>query len=313
MKQLKLISADYQTLYLDDITVGIDPKFRDSVETLTELNLGGRTVGWYGPLRQSSISPTRCSQRAITILMGSKAYNITLGDFEHCCQQQELDIKHLAFLCELRMEVILKLPVGSLDIYRQGPNIDYTSKSIKTLFNGLTNYATLLKAHIRTTLNQQSPYEFLKTYLLLAHGDNLFTELSWRGTKLDDLVIQSGMKRCVISPTKSHLFPFSPEASFYRFARYRNYKNVTHVLVTAESAEELILAEKMLLGLDFPRMFASHANLAHPHKDTIYYLCEKGDSLEQWVEGKRITVKEMYDVAVSHNLLEGLLGASASD
>lgn len=297
-------------------------KFED--DDWTAVQVGPTVVGWVGPTLASQ--PRRGHEPNITVRMGDREYRMSVGDFEsdfisggtlpqQGLKQIEEEFNEMNML-GYRKYFAIPVPVGSLDITSSGM-IEYTVRSGETLMAALKNFFNALAVEVQADLHTKTPVEVVRKFaeLISCNYPILDNNLTWRGMLLNDVPQQrTTMKVKVIRQpflnarydgffevqelASTHISESLRAGEFGSFVDWqvrseikssRDYpKDVIHI--RAASREEYVLAEQLFRNGRFLAQYYI-SNSIEP-LDASFFLSMAGDPLEEWLDGKTISMDE---------------------
>lgn len=251
--------------------------------------------------------------RRVKAVMGNKAY-----DFELNALWYSYEVKQSHYIAD----IILNVPVGSLDLDSEGHYIDYTDHTVTTLESALHNFFLLREAHISHELNQKTPAEAMVALLDLINSRypwKHLTQIGWQGKNLNDLLHPSRLvflTQEIWSPTTSGLRLVDDYAdTFMNFISLIPLK-ICHtvwgrteqlipenvILLKAETEDDKLLGE-MLFDEEYLNMFLKETGHEFvPDQKRVFFFAQEDNRLAEWIIGKTITVKELHEMAVTKGL-----------
>lgn len=281
------------------------------------LSLGSTIVGWTSPPWEEGIREARTAKA----VMGNKAYVFEIPAL--WLAREPLGLtgdEDFEFQSGFLSDIILNVPVGSLDVTTHSHFIKYTERTAKTLHSALSNFFRLREAHIQSELHKlttpSQAMEALLTLMTNHYSWNSLIELSWRGEKLKNLpsasnmtyqnqIVRWGTSLQTVLPVR-----LAETSSFMGFLGlqtlnekvekapgdrvFSDFKPENVFLLKAESEEEQSLGEKLFVK-EYLDVFLYETNhQTDLESNRTFFFAQADDSLANWVIGTTITVSELH-------------------
>lgn len=302
---------------------GIATRFHAAPDGYIPLQLGSTTIGW---ISSSLGGESGQEPRMVKAVMGDKAYKFEFPALWVARESLGLTGDNdFEIQADFFADIILNVPVGSLDVTTHGHLIKYTDHTTMTLHSALIDFFRLRATHIQRELHKLTPTQAMETLLSLMTNhypwDSL-AELSWRGTKLKSLPSASRMmyqnQKIGWDSSVSTILPVKITSSFMGFLKRQtfnireektfkqkllSFKPENVFFLKAESEEEQLLGET-LFDKHYLNVFLEETNhQADPKSDKTFFFAQADDSLADWIVGTTITVSDLHRMVVAKGLL----------
>lgn len=279
------------------------------------VKVGPETVGWIGPNRPFArrvMSDVAIAD--ITILMGDSRFSLDVVNFvfmrfilpEH--QRPLRPTKLVMAMLHYSRSFTVPVPVDSLDVTDEG-EIDFSERSMETLNSALSKFFTACVAKVQSDLHALTISEVIREYAELSHygyAMDLRDTLTWRGRSLNE--VSAGTKVRVGTFKLDGSNPglrsaywnlgnipytncFNVLINHQTASEYNDYCKPEYVFILKTvSNEEYELAKTLLKRLEIVEGYLA---AARPEmQNATFFLCQKGDPLEEWIEGEVLSVEE---------------------
>lgn len=286
------------------------------------VRIGPEVVGWVGPTRPDREANT--FQSDVIIVMGDKTFRLDVQAFQwgYMETQQPDDFDEIAPVLDMlgyAKRFIVPVPIGSMDVSSLG--ITYNARSLLTLMAAMRNFSIALTGEVQASLHAMTPVEVVRKFADLVscnYPDEFARDLVWRGIALNELGQNTTMKvRAAASePSFGSKTPYTGRWTIQELPRtfsalgsrtptlfnclvdwqmrskygfdYTAPKNVIHI--RANSLEEYELGDNLLGELKILNKYMAERMPDAP--DASFFLSMVGDPLEEWVDGKEISVED---------------------
>lgn len=274
-------------------------------ERYVPLRLGSNVVGW-APNVTRLIEDKEVGRSAMLLV----------GDKLHRTRLSALQRSDSAAFRAYSGEVILNLPVDSVDIDESGL-IDYSKeRSAEATFTAATNYFRLLQSFIQSEFHKKTPAEALTLLTALMYHNYptaWIEQLSWRGDKLNSLV----SKKWVAFFRQSANKRFDAELKFVHdetrtfrdfldlqtrwVSRKEGYGAVRtftpeNVFIVVTSAEDQLIGEMLFEEFYLNAFLQETGHKINSLHDRTFFFCEENHPLVDWVAGTKIPLTHLHEV-----------------
>lgn len=290
------------------------------------LKLDSSVIGWTSlPLPLDSVE----DNLIIKVVMGDNAYDLEKSALWHSFVEvgitDDQTFNHSAFSEELayHSNIILSMPIGSLDVEDGGLRIEFTDRTTTALYAALSNFFLLRGALIESEFHQKPPAEAMEMLLSLSntlYPSERLSRMTWRGKRLNHRLEPSGMmffEQTANAPQTQSPQRISDEIpNFMEFVSLQTPSRRTTVrgrvsrfvpsnvfFLKAETEEERVLGET-LFDDKYLSMFIRETNhQVVPGDDRVFLFSAADDMLADWIVGTTITVSDLHEMAVAKGLL----------
>lgn len=277
------------------------------------VQIGPETVGWLGPhlpLEQDYL------QAEIRVLIGERTIDLNVFALSLALIGGRAfeDMKIVTRMIDYHRRFAIRVPVGSLDS-EPGSVIVYSPRTLETLHTVLNKLFVAVSFIVQADLHKcKTPVEVVRKCAELdAYGYPyvLWKQFMWRGILLDNLLRNTEMKVRVLNndPTSTEDNPYDnnleritrlPKAShFGSFVSWqtRNGYDISrtvpeNVFLIRTSSQEEYEEGRQLLQDDASLINFLTSTEGEEIKDATFFMCPAGNPLEEWVDGKVLTVED---------------------
>lgn len=308
-------------------------------EGWSAVKVGPDTLGWIGPNTPAS---TSVRDATVTILMGDSSFPLDVLGFCVMQQFSAPDDRFNGFLKSMlaySRSFVVRVPEGSLDVsdkamvvvYPKPSNVDlppisrenivFSRLSVDTLLSALMKFFTACTAKIQSELHElDAPVEVVRKYAELSYyryPEALRGALTWRGRLLNGLsegttlrvrAIRVGVFENDYHSILWNLANLPASISFSSLVQQQTREvygcsrvSPENVFIVKASSDE-----EYEMGMDLLRrreIAENYLIAARPDMlDASFFLCQKGDTLEDWIDGEELSLEEFAKVSGSERM-----------
>lgn len=298
------------------------------------ISVGPNLVGRVGPSRDDRKDDTFSAD--VTLVMGSQQLHLDINSFQWGYASFHPDYHTMGYVEDVlemlryNKRFVVPVPSCSLDISPAG-KIEYSAKSVDTVMSALHKFFIALACDVQARLHSLSAVEVVRKFAELTacnYPAKFGRGLTWRGMQLNELLQNTSMKVVSLDmdyvldssysnylyagdwdvnnlPRSSSVFgsllstPFGSFVDWQTRSRY-DYtceapENVIHIRVHSE--EEYRAGSLMFAK---PKPIYKYMQAMMPEAvDASFFLSLAGDPLEDWIDGKTITLADIQAAAIT--------------
>lgn len=161
------------------MTESLDTFLTRAENPFKPLHLGDLTVGWVAPY--SEMTSEDYNEWLVTD--GNMVFRLVSSWFQVRCKEIGLEAHtRLMLVMSYEADLMMHVPVGSLDFQDNGLVVDYTERTVQHLLAALTNFVAALKNDVQSQFNNKDLGDAEKMFADLVTCYYPYTgDLTWRG------------------------------------------------------------------------------------------------------------------------------------
>lgn len=292
---------EIKTLPIEDISL-------HNPENYEALEYGGTIVGWVGK-RKAHNSPVRAviGRVSYEIKRDSNGYGRATYGYSNMTTYSEKFGLAMSQLNKFDREVILNLPIGSVDLPSSREEITYSERSMKTIVAVSTSVHRMVEENVQRVVNAKVTGHEALCEIISLHSDDFWkaSDLTWHGKTppvegKQGSVIFKGTSNVIryIKTTESRK-SLSDKVLTIAFptelTTLRADKHLKTVMITAKDKDEYFLAAKKIRT-----NIADYQRAQQTETKIQVLLFPAVEPLREWFEhGEKLSLEEFVEIGKS--------------